>query len=169
MKTYFLVPIFLMACLPGFTQVNLERQVLGSTGGYSTAGNVQLSATVGEAVSTTLISGTLILTQGYQQPDRNYWADAIEDLLEIVVSYEVFPNPTSDLLTVRFESQTPVSLRLHISDLSGKQLAGFSRQIDGIGQHETNFSMASLAEGVYLLSFIDANGQLLHTQKIQKK
>ncbi|MEL7532710.1 MAG: T9SS type A sorting domain-containing protein [Bacteroidota bacterium] len=165
----FILILTVFAYLPNFAQVNLERQVMGAVGSYSTAGNVQLSATAGEAASTTLISGSLILTQGFQQDDRNYWADALEDLLELVVDYEVYPNPTSDILTVKFESEKQVDLSLQISDLTGRQLAGFRQQVEGVGELEARFSMASLAEGMYLLSFVDANGQVLLTHKIQKR
>ncbi|MEM6343761.1 MAG: T9SS type A sorting domain-containing protein [Bacteroidota bacterium] len=170
MKAFiFVVLLTVFAYLPNFAQVSLERQVLGVVGSSSTAGNVQLSATAGEAVSTTLISGSLILTQGFQQDDRNFGADALEDLLELVVDFQVFPNPTTDLLTVRFESEKMVELHLRISDLTGRQIAGLDKEVKGQGQLESSFSIGSLAEGMYLLSFVDTNGQVLLTHKIQKR
>ena len=49
-------------------QVTLDRVVIGSTGGFSEAGPLSLSATTGEpAVSTFSVLG-LTLTQGFQQP-----------------------------------------------------------------------------------------------------
>ena len=51
-----------------FGQVQLGRQVIGSTGGFDTTGtNISVSSTVGEAVVQTLSSSNFILTQGFQQ------------------------------------------------------------------------------------------------------
>jgi hypothetical protein len=159
----------LFATLSASAQVSLERQVIGSTGNFSTSATMQLSSTVGEAVTQTLISGTLVLTQGFQQPDRNYWQTGTEDLLDLVVSYEVFPNPTSDLLTVRLESEKRVELQLQMYELSGKKLAGLDKNLSGQGQIESQFSLANLAEGIYLLTFLDAEGQVLISHKIRKQ
>jgi len=47
---------------------SLERSVIGSAGGEVTSGNITLSFTVGEVAVQTLISGNIILTEGFQQP-----------------------------------------------------------------------------------------------------
>ncbi len=51
-----------------YGQVTIERQVIGSTGGYSVGATMSLSSTVGEAVVQSLFSTNTILTQGFQQP-----------------------------------------------------------------------------------------------------
>ncbi len=51
-----------------YGQIQLGRQVIGSTGGYTTGSTMSLSSTVGEAVIQTLFSANTILTQGFQQP-----------------------------------------------------------------------------------------------------
>ena len=63
-------------------QVQLGRQVIGSTGGYGSGTNFTISSTVGEAVVQTLFStnNILILTQGFHQPLR---------LNDSLVEYEV--------------------------------------------------------------------------------
>lgn len=63
---------FLLLALPGLSLAQtLERSVIGTTGSSSTAGNIHISSTVGEAVIQTGQSGSFILTQGFQQPDAN--------------------------------------------------------------------------------------------------
>lgn len=54
-----------------FSQVVLERQVIGSTGGYQVGSTMSLSSTVGEANIQSLFSVNQILTQGFQQPNLN--------------------------------------------------------------------------------------------------
>lgn len=48
-------------------QVELTRQVIGSTGSYITGSSFSVSSTVGEAVIQTLFPTNMILTQGFQQ------------------------------------------------------------------------------------------------------
>lgn len=72
--------LFILTTFGANAQVVLDRQVIGSTGGYSTGTNITLSSTVGEAVVQTLFSVNKILTQGFQQPNLN---------VDSMVTYEV--------------------------------------------------------------------------------
>jgi gliding motility-associated-like protein len=69
-----------------FGQISISRQVIGSTGGFSTGTTMTLSSTVGEAVVQSIFSVNIILTQGFQQPqksievvssDSTIWAEVI--------------------------------------------------------------------------------------------
>lgn len=75
-----LLYILLFIACGANAQVVLDRQVIGSTGGYVVGSNLSLSSTVGEAVVQTLFSVNKILTQGFQQPTL---------VIDSVVSYEV--------------------------------------------------------------------------------
>lgn len=75
-----LLYILLLTTFGANAQVVLERQVIGSTGGYVVGSSMSLSSTVGEAVVQTLFSVNKILTQGFQQPSL---------VVDSVVSYEV--------------------------------------------------------------------------------
>jgi hypothetical protein len=66
-----LLYILLLTTFGANAQVVLDRQVIGSTGGYVVGTNISLSPTVGEAVVQTLFSVNKILTQGFQQPNMN--------------------------------------------------------------------------------------------------
>src|SRR5690606_32093773 len=60
---------FICCNLPGFSQIELNRQVIGSLGHSQTIyGDVDISSTVGEAVVHTIFSDSLTLTQGFHQP-----------------------------------------------------------------------------------------------------
>lgn len=60
--------LFLFIATCGFAQVGVTPQVISSTGGDAIVGNIHLSFTVGEAITTTLGNNTAIVTQGFQQP-----------------------------------------------------------------------------------------------------
>jgi gliding motility-associated-like protein len=75
-----LLYILLFIACGANAQVVLDRQVIGSTGGYVVGSSMSLSSTVGEVVGQTLFSVNKILTQGFQQPTL---------IIDSVVSYEV--------------------------------------------------------------------------------
>jgi len=81
MKRITNISIFLLFFISAsaFGQINLDQQVIGSAGGFSTGSSITLSATVGEAVVQTVFSVSTILTQGFQQTIST----------DSVVSYEV--------------------------------------------------------------------------------
>lgn len=45
--------------------------LIGSTGNYSTNGNISISSSTGECIVPTVQNGPIILTQGFQQPSAN--------------------------------------------------------------------------------------------------
>jgi gliding motility-associated-like protein len=65
---YILALFLMLISTASFAQVQITRQVIGSTGGDVTGSNISVSFTVGETVIQT-ISNSMILTQGFQQPE----------------------------------------------------------------------------------------------------
>lgn len=77
--------------------------------------------------------------------------------------FHLFPNPVSDLLTIRYSRAANHSLRLYRAD--GRLL--FSGDFDFSGG-EALLSMAGLPEGVYWLSALDDAGREVYRQKLVK-
>lgn len=50
---------------------SIERQILASAGNYIEVGNKSYSYTVGEVAIETFSSATIVLTQGFHQPDSS--------------------------------------------------------------------------------------------------
>lgn len=98
-------------------QITLAPTVIASAGGYSEAGNISLSWTLGELAVTTLNSGDLILTQGFQQPYAigtgiNPW---LTDW-----SIIAYPNPVEKELRLRFDIEEPTDFWIEIQDVAGR-------------------------------------------------
>lgn len=66
--TYILITILIAYSQLIVGQTTISNQVIGSTGSYQVGASMTLSSTVGEAVVQTLFSTSMILTQGFQQP-----------------------------------------------------------------------------------------------------
>lgn len=70
-KIIFIFSVFTAAQLNAQAVGSIEQAVIGTTGNYSSAGNIKISSTVGECIVPTAQSGPIILTQGFQQPSPN--------------------------------------------------------------------------------------------------
>lgn len=146
-------------------QVSIERQVIGVTGGFADTPTLKISDTVGETAVSTVISGTVILTQGFQQPGENEITD-VEKAIEL--SYKMYPNPTSDWLTVKISLDQPMDIQVQIFDLSGRAFPELNQTLSSFGSSEARLSMAHLPVGIYLLSLKNTDGLVLATEQIQK-
>ena len=78
----------------------------------------------------------------------------------------VFPNPTSDILTIQFELKSKATIALLLFDVNGKEIKRFfDEQPKQTGLQQFSFSTAPLAQGIYLLS-LKSEGQQILTKKI---
>lgn len=165
MKTYISFFILVTVGLSCMAQ-SIERQVISSTGNFSSGGNVQLSSTVGELAVETLISGSITLTQGFQQPDNNGNV-GLEDL-GVELTYNIYPNPTADKLFISLESKKALSLSLKITDMQGRETGIEISEIRVAGSIKTEMDLSHLANGQYLLHLLDAAHQMQQTFKVVK-
>ena len=151
-------------------QVNLQRNVMSSTGALANNDSAKLSIsyTVGEAFARTAVgnSGTFIVTIGFQQPDDIFVS--IGDELEAKLQYQIYPNPTPEEVFVSLTSDQAVDLIIAITDLHGRKTSvpEQSHRISGV--MDTRFNLGALADGYYLLSFKNESGEIFKSVKIKK-
>lgn len=167
MKT---ILILLLGCLTGYlayAQIQVDRQVIGSSGNYSTAGNLLISSTVGEPATITATAGSFSYTQGFQQPD-NDGSVGIADDLRVLVDYSFFPNPTDQMLYIEMNTTRPVKIFMELYDVSGKLTPVRIDPVWANGQVNTQADLSMLADGVYQITLKNEAGQPLHSAKIRK-
>lgn len=145
---------------------SLDRQVIGSAGGYETQGGYSLSFTVGEPVVETAITGSLVLTQGFQQPDDV--SVGINDVVKINMDYSIFPNPTVNQLTVQLSADKVVEVSISLHDMLGRELTELNRKVLVDGVTSQQYDLSNLAAANYMLILSDKEGNLLGQFKIQK-
>ncbi len=145
---------------------SLERQVIGSAGGYEVENGYSLSFTIGEPVVETAITGSVVLTQGFQQPDDV--EVGINDLVKVKMDYLIFPNPTMDNLTVQLSADQVVEVNISLRDMLGRQIDQLDRKVlvDGVVQQQ--YDLTHLAAANYMLVLTDKGGNQLGQFKIQK-
>lgn len=74
-------------------------------------------------------------------------------------------NPITNVLTVRYTSQTEQDLQMVVFDMSGKQLETTKLSA---GTNRSDIDLSHLAPGMYFAGFIDADNRLMETQKFIK-
>lgn len=146
---------------------SIDQQVIASSGREVKQGSIQLTFTVGEVAVADSKTDTLYLTQGYQQAFLHESSPIrVNDLIFDLV---VFPNPFSDVVTLRSSGPTPAEpIRLTWTDISGRVmleqvvqlLSGTDQQLDLRSLPAGSYQVTMSTKGQpYLATF-----QLIHIQ-----
>jgi hypothetical protein len=135
---------------------SLSQQVIASSGSSQST----QQWTVGELVVTTFTNANYTLTQGFHQ--SNIKVTAIETLMSTSISFKVFPNPTSDFVTIQADKDLP-DAQIELYNIKGelicKKLLNINSQID----------FTVLSSGTYLLKIVSAMNKINSTYKIVKQ
>lgn len=140
---------------PGLFAQDVDQQVISSAGGYDVSGGgISLSWTLGELVTSTVTSGggELILTQGFQQSKLT--VDAIEINPELGATVLIYPNPSVDMVNIKFSS--PLSGETVISMLGPDGRAVFNEVLQA-GILTKQINMQGYPGGTYFLRIQNAN------------
>lgn len=134
-----------------------------SSGGNLSGASGSVSYSVGQTVYTTNTSATGSITQGVQQPFEITEVLTADNFSDLVNDLKVFPNPTTENLTINLTSQGANSLDYEIIDSNGKLFKA------GKGmENETNIDVSSFPAAIYFLKIKNQN-QEIKTYKIIKK
>lgn len=151
------LPLLLMA-------QTAERQVIGSAGGYATATGLRVSNTVGETITATGTSASVILTQGFQQSSTA--SVGIEEV-ELGFAMKAYPNPASDAVTLDFSTEKEQQLRIGLFDAQGRQMLPIE-QLNVSGNMHHSIKMAGIAPGYYSIRLLNVDGKLNKSILINK-
>ena len=151
---------YLTALLFFAVSSSTAQKVVSANGGTATAAGTQVSWTIGEPITATVSDGTTTLTQGFQQSKLT--VTAINDIQVAGVEIKVYPNPTSDFVTIHFSKvmEKPTYL---LFDLSGRLI-----QQKKIESTDAKVDMTQFAGGSYILK-VNSGQQPLQTFKIVKR
>lgn len=148
---------------------SLERQVLGTIGGYWEGSQVHLSYTGGE-VATETLSGTITLTQGFQQTTEDE-ITAIDPIKLIAVDYRLFPNPTAGPTHLVLSSDQPLQLHWALVDGLGRTLRQSATPVSLIGgqESEVGLDLSDLPAGIYHVLLRPENGPPIRAFQVVKR
>ena len=158
MKTYTLS--FLAFLLSFSVQAQTSHQVLSATGGDASGSGGTVAYSVGQIAYTTSTGTTGSVAQGVEQAYEIYSVGIKETALNISLS--VFPNPTSDFLTLKVADYNNEALSYKLLDQQGKLVLN-----EQIITQDTQVAMSTLARGAYFINIVQANKKI-QTFKIIK-
>ncbi len=131
--------------------------VLASAGAFFQNANGSIAWTLGEPVIATHAGGSIIITQGFHQPEYDFSTGAPTTAPSAVVEISVFPNPTRDEVFVSLTgSGTGWNCTLY--DLCGKIAIQ-----QALPSQRNTLDLSAFANGPYTLHVVDGNGQLSRT------
>jgi hypothetical protein len=131
------------------------QEVIPTSGGTASGSGGSASYTVGQVVYTTNNGTTGSLSQGVQQPYEISVVSGIEDAKEITLICSVYPNPTTNFLTINVENYSFDKLRYQLYDIQGKLLESKIVTAD-----QTSIDMTNFTPATYLLKVIHNNEEV---------
>ena len=137
-----------------------SHQVLSATGGDASGSGGTVAYSVGQIVYTTNTGTTGSVAQGVEQAYEISSVGIKETALNISLS--IFPNPTSDFLTIKVEDYNNEDLSYSLIDEQGKLVLN-----EQITNQDTQVAMSTLARGAYFINVLQANKKI-QTFKIIK-
>ena len=159
MKPFYLL-LFCLSCVLANSQ-SIERDVIATAGDHFVAPTFSLSWTLGEPVTETISNDGIMLTQGFHQGE--FKLTAIREPLAEQFDITVFPNPTPDILNIRFNSEMNEIITVQLYSMTGEKIL-FQRTQD----KNIQLNLANLSNASYLLSLRKNDGALITTYVINK-
>ena len=121
------------------------QETIPATGGNASGSGGTVSYSVGQVVYTTNTGANGSVAQGVQQPFEISVVTGIEQTaINLVIS--AYPNPTTDFLQLKVESEKLKDLSFQLYNMQGKLLQ--NKKIEG---NETSIVMSSLVPATYFV------------------
>ncbi len=156
--------LFLLTVVSSFGISNcLAQQSANASGGNASGSNGSVSYSVGQVVYTKSTGTTGSVAQGVQQPYEISEVLASENFSDLVKDLKIFPNPTTDVLTINVVNNNNLQLDYQMIDMNGRVLIA-QKHIS----NETNISVSSFPAAIYFLQITNQNKEV-KTFKIIKK
>jgi hypothetical protein len=144
----------LLAFLLSFSAIGqTAHQVLSATGGDATGTGGSVAYSVGQIVYSTSTGSTGSVAQGVEQAYEISSVGIKETALKISLS--IFPNPTSDFLTLKVLNYNNEALSYNLIDDQGKLVLN-----EQISTQDTQIAMSALARGAYFINVLQANKKI---------
>jgi len=142
--------------------IALGQEAIPATGSEATGSGGTVSYTVGQVVYTTNTGTNASVAQGVQQPYEISTTVGINET-SINLELSVYPNPTTNNLQLKVESEALVSLSFQLVDLQGKVIENKK-----VVEAKTSINMEALPKAIYFLN-VTRNNQTVKTFKVIKQ
>lgn len=133
---------------------SVEREIIGSMGGFHTVGVNLFSHTVGNLIASTNTNTGFSMFQGYQQTSTG--TSAVSNISKTAL--KIWPNPATNILQIKWE-ENQTNTFYEITDATGKVV------LKGTVQ-DSRISIENIASGNYFLR-LQFNGEEVRSKFIK--
>jgi hypothetical protein len=148
--------VLVLLGLGGYAQ---ENSVAG--GGKATGTGGTSSYSIGQVVYTVNSDINTSITQGVQQPYEISEVTGLDETT-ILLNMDVYPNPTTNFISLEIENKDIDGLSYQLFDFHGKSIS-----TTNVSQVKTTISMVELPKATYFLNVVK-NNQTVKIFKIIK-
>jgi hypothetical protein len=159
--SYKKIRIFLLLCMS--LTYGYAQQVFTAAGGDNSGPGGSVSYSIGTVVYKTNAEAKGSEAQGAQQPYEISVVTGIHDVIDSDIDCSVYPNPASELLTLKIKNYDYSGLSLKLFDSNGKLL--MSKKAEG---NETSIPLYGFVPATYFLKIYLADSKEIKTFKIVK-
>ena len=131
--------------------VTNAQETVTTTGGEASGTGGTASYSLGQVVYTTATGTNGSISQGVQQPYEIYVTTGVNQTA-INLEMTIYPNPTTNYLTLKVENEQIESLTYQVIDLQGKVIENKKVTADN-----TTIKMEALPKATYFLKVTDNN------------
>ena len=143
----------LLLCI-GLSGVHAQNSI-PTTGGNASGSSGSVSYSVGQIVYATNANSNGSVAQGVQQPYEISVVTGIESAKYINLIFSVYPNPTTDFLTLKIENYKLENLSYWIYGVNGNLI-----ETKKISAGEIQISMTNQLSGTYFLKLTEGNKEV---------
>ena len=149
--------LLLLFCTIGLH--SFAQESVNSSGGDATGIGGSAAYSIGQIVYTSNSSSTGTISQGVQQAYEIYEVGLVDG--EQVVSVQVYPNPTSQFITLDFHDSFLSSYTVQLTDIQGKLI----QEVE-ITDKKTELNLSHLSTASYYLVLTQKNKIIKKFKKI---
>lgn len=128
------------------------QETISTAGGNASGKGGTASYSVGQLMYQTHVATSGSVAQGVQQAYEISIVTGIEQT-DINLTISVYPNPTTDYLTLEVKNFELSALSFHLYDMSGKLL-----QNEKITGNQTSIVMSNLVPAIYFVKVVNMQG-----------
>ena len=149
MKSFYLVLVF----ISGMSLNTLAQQITLTSGGDVISSNGSLSFSVGQVSYNAYSSPSGTISEGVQQAFEMSSLSTKQP--EEVFSLSIYPNPTSEFLTIKFKREFAKGYHLQVFDLQGQLVIN-----QDIHDQKTIIDLRDVASSTYILNLLKDNSKI---------
>ncbi|TSA25478.1 MAG: T9SS C-terminal target domain-containing protein [Ignavibacteriales bacterium] len=139
------------------------QEAIPAAGGNASGRGGSVSYSIGQLVYTSNLGNNGSVSKGVQQPYEISISTGLKEVKSVTLQCIAYPNPASDVLTLKIENFLMNEFSYQLYDLNGKIL-----ETSNVLGNETNIIMKNRIQGTYLLKVIQSDKEIKSFKIIKK-